>query len=86
MTKGSSVRAAVVESLRWVLNEKDLEIADDDDLASDLGVDSLMTSRMLAAVERRLHTMIPSGSEGEIATATTVGALVERLTHLFEDG
>jgi acyl carrier protein len=75
----SSIRTAVAAAIGELTGYPPEKIRDADDLARDLGVDSMVAMRLLVAVESRLGTTLPDGFESRFVGIATVADLVERL-------
>ena len=73
------IRNAVVESIAELVGAQAQNVRNTDDLAEDLGVDSMHAVNLLMAVEDRLGVTLPEGSEASLVGVRTVGDLVERL-------
>lgn len=73
-----SVHDAVVATLGEMLRLSVEQIDNTSDLARDLGVDSLMLTHLLLAVEERVGARVPSGSESHLAGVRTVEDLTLR--------
>jgi acyl carrier protein len=78
-----SLRAAVAEAIGEFTGHPVDGISDGDDLAEDLGVDSMSAVSLLIAVEDRFGVMLPEGCEGRLVGIRTVGQLVEQLAAIY---
>jgi acyl carrier protein len=79
----ASIRAAAADAIGELTGYSPEKINETDDLVRDLGVDSMVAVRLLVAIEDRIGTMLPDGSEGSLVGARTVAELVERLAVVF---
>jgi len=78
-----AIRNAVVAAIGDLTGYAPERIRDTDDLARDLGVDSMVAVRLLVAIEDHLGTTLPDGWEGGFVGVATVADLVERLGVVF---
>lgn len=79
----ATVKDAVTASIAALIGRASDTIEETDDLASDLGVDSLIAIKLLHSVESKLGRSLPEGSEGSLVGISTVRELVQRLTAIF---
>ena len=77
------LRAAVAGAIGDLTGHSLDRISDADDLADDLGVDSMASVNLLVAIEDRVGTRIPDGAEGSLVGIRTVGDVVDRLVSLW---
>lgn len=79
-----ALRTAVQETLQALVGYDANELDDALELVADLGVDSFALVELVDAIERKLQLRLPSGVEGRVAHAITLGELLGCLRDAIE--